>query len=103
MIASPDQTRRPVAPRQRPVVRDRRRRPTHVARLLRFRIAQQSVTHLHRPVSIWRKCESGRTRIPLVGVEVVTVFIGLAAVEDRAFQFEPAISKPGSQNSETNV
>src|SRR6185369_7701411 len=50
VVAAPDQTRRPVAARERLVVTERSRRAAHVAGLERFRISQKSVTHLHGPV-----------------------------------------------------
>src|SRR5918999_1864277 len=47
MISTPDQTRSPVSSFEPPVVTDRRRGPTNVARLQRFGIPQETVTHLH--------------------------------------------------------
>src|ERR1051326_6533296 len=35
--------------------------------------------------------------------EVVTILVGLTAVEDRAFEFEPAIREPGRDHAETDV
>src|SRR6266403_500517 len=47
--------------------------------------------------------QANRSRVPWMGLEVVTILIRLSAVEDRAFDFEPAVSEAGSEYSKTNV
>src|SRR6185369_16782172 len=95
MVAAPDQTRRPVAACESAVVTDRRGRATHVAGFERLGISEKSVTHLHGPVAVGREPESRGTRVPRMRFEVVTILVRLAAVEDGAFELEPAIRDAG--------
>src|SRR5687767_7851393 len=52
MVAAPDQTRGPIPTIEWFVVGNRRCGASHIARLQGFRIAQQPMTHLHRPIAI---------------------------------------------------
>src|SRR6185369_6197342 len=55
VISSPNQARSPVTTLKAPVVTDRRGGAANVSRLEGFGIPQKAMTHLHRPVAIWRK------------------------------------------------
>ncbi len=55
MIASPNQTRSPISTFERFVVGDRSRGASHITRCERFRIAQETVTDLHRPIAVGSK------------------------------------------------
>src|SRR5438067_9488539 len=94
VVASPDETRRPVAACERAVVLHRGGRAPDVrVRLLRFGAAEEAVGDLCGPVSVRHEPETRRARVPLVRVEVVAVLVRLASVEERAFELEPAVSK----------
>src|ERR1051325_770320 len=103
MISAPDQARSPVAAFEGAVVTDRRGRATHVAGFERLGIPEKAVTDLHGPVAVRREPESRGTRVPRVRFEVVTILVRLAAVEDGAFEFEPAITESGRYHAETDV
>src|SRR5437764_87985 len=66
-------------------------------------MSEKSVAHLHGPVVVWLKRESRRTRVPWMGLEVVTILVRLSAVEDRAFHLEPAIGEARRENAKTDV
>jgi hypothetical protein len=76
---------------------------THVAGFQRFRIFEEAVTHLHGPIAVGREPQSCRPRVPWVRFEVVAVLVGFTTVEDRTFEFEPAIRESSRYYAETDV
>src|SRR5258706_4900332 len=104
VVASPDESRSPVAAIKWFVVLQRRGGAANVGgRLSGFGASQEAVAHLHRPVVVGLERQASRARAPRMGLEVVTIFIRLSTVEDRAFEFEPAISEAGREYPKTNV
>src|SRR5216117_3270688 len=104
MIAAPDKGRSPVATMKRFVVLHGRRGAANVkVRFLVLWTPQKAVAHLDGPVLIRHEPETHRSRIPLVNVEIVTVFVRFTAIEDRSFKFEPAISKPTREYAKRDV
>src|SRR5258706_14289960 len=104
VVASPDERRGPVAAVKWFVVLHRGGRTMNVGvRLSCVGISQKAIAHLHWPVMVRLERQANRSRVPWMGLEVVTILIRLSAVEDRAFDFEPAVSEAGREYSKTNV
>src|SRR5689334_23037350 len=94
VITSPRQCGGPVPTVERSVVLHRRGGASNISiRFLAFRTTQKPVTDLKRPIAVWHEPKPRRPGIPLMRIEVIAILVGLATVEDRSFQFEPAISK----------
>src|SRR6267378_2500729 len=96
VVAAPDESRGPVTTLERLVVlHGSGRAPDVSSRRRRLWLPQETVAHLDRPVLVGRKRQAGRTRVPWVCFEVIAILVRFAAVEDRTFQLEPAISESG--------
>src|SRR5713226_2461861 len=94
VVSSPHERRSPVPAIEWPVVLDGCGRASNVGvRFLPFRTAQKTVTHLHCPVLVRHETQPCRTRVPAMSVKVVAVLVRLSTIEDRTFEFEPAISE----------
>src|ERR1700754_4166492 len=104
VVASPDERRRPIAAFEWPVVLQRSRRPANVSVWFEsLGTAKKAVANLHGPVPVRHEPKTNRARVPLVRVEVVTILVRFAAIEDRTFELEPAVRKSGRKNSESDV
>src|ERR1051325_4480930 len=102
-VASPDEARSPVAAREALVITDGSGRAAHVSGLQCFWILQQTVADLHGPVVVGRKRETRRARVPGIELEVITILVRLAPVEERAFELEPAIGEARRKDAEGDV
>src|SRR6266498_4288678 len=104
VVASPDEGRRPVAMIEWLVVLDRGGYSPDVGVWLAgLRLTQEAIAYLHCPTSPGRKRKAHRAGVPWMRFEVVSIFVRFAAVEDRAFELEPAIRESGGQDSKADV
>src|SRR5258708_1720462 len=103
MITAPDQTGGPATVPERPVVINRCRRASSRPRLKRFRIPQQPVADLHRPIAIRREREAHRTRVPPVCFEVIAILVRLMAIEYRSLDLQPTIGEASREHAKTNM
>src|ERR1043165_4970067 len=102
-ITPPDQARCPVAARHSLVVAHGGRSASHVSRFQSLRVLQQAVAKLHGPVIVGRKREPEGARAPWIELEIIAILVRLAAVEERAFEFEPAIGKARRKDAERDM
>src|SRR5207245_691636 len=72
-------------------------------RFLTFGTPQETVTHLHGPVPIGHHTQPRRARVPAMRIEVISILVRLAAVENGAFKLEPAIRKSGREYPKADV